>query len=273
MPNTNFDLNGFQEDPSDERDQDFRTALLPSLSPAAGDVDLIEIGGDRVLPVSSQRWSSSCVANACADLLELAAVLDGVDNVQEISRLQIYYNARCIMYAQQIDSGRITEATMEDKGTFIRCAMKAIEKCGVCPEEMWPFDLQKINTRPKLKSIFRALKNRTDGYYKIKSSGLDKLTDFHEAIGAMHPVEFAIPVTREFTRHNGTEPIEPPNMDDVIGWHAIGAVGKRGDLTKMRNSWSDDWGDGGYAYLTSNWFERNLVKDSWVFTRGKALSR
>jgi hypothetical protein len=83
---------------------------------------------------------------------------------------------------------------------------------------------------------------------------------------------FGIPVTESFMRKDGPEVIEPPaDGEKIVGYHAIGGVGCRGDLTKIRNSWGN-WREDGYAYLTPEWFEKNLVIDSWTFTRGRALA-
>jgi hypothetical protein len=267
---SNFQPSGFQRDPYDAQDRSFKE-LLPKLSVGSGDIDLVELVEATMTTVSQQAWSSSCVANGTADMFELATALDG-EKVEDISRLQIYWNGRCIMYAELIDSGKMKEFEIKDEGMFIRAAMKAISKCGVCPESMWPFDLNNINRRPSLKATFRALKNRIDSYYRFDSSGDELLDDFHKALLAKQPVVFAIPVTSSFQENDGPELIQPPGKsEEIIGYHCIGAVGKYGDNIKIRNSWGTDWRNGGYAYLTPAWFTSGLAEDGWTFTRGKAL--
>jgi hypothetical protein len=255
-----FHVGGFLVSPPSPKDRDF-SLLVPRLSPASGDVDLEPLCTE----VSDQMTSNSCVANASGDGLELMNALDGLE-VEDVSRLQIYFNGRSVMSMD----GIVNEST-RDQGMYIRAAFKAMNVFGVCPEKDWPFDLSKVNTRPTVVATFRALKNKIHSYYKLASTGEDLLADFQTAIRGRKAVVFGIPVTDAFMSSDGSEIPAPRAGEKVHGLHAILAMGTIGDSIKIRNSWGRRWGRGGYGVLSPEWFTKGHIHDPWVLTGGKNL--
>lgn len=257
-----FRVGGFLESPVDSKDLIFGRDLAPRLRLGSGDVDYEDLFSN----VSNQGRTESCVGNASGDGMELMNALEGLP-VREVSRLQIYFNARSIMTLD----GIVNEST-RDKGTYIRAAMKAMNVFGVCAEEDWPFDPLKINTRPTVAATFKALKNKIHSYYRMDSSGEDLLADFQTSVRSRHSVVFGIPVTDAFLSASGGGSIPAPRPGEKPhGLHAVLAMGVIGGRIKIRNSWGTGWGGGGYALLDTEWFTGDHIHDPWVLTGGRLL--
>jgi hypothetical protein len=57
----------------------------------------------------------------------------------------------------------------------------------------------------------------------------------------------------------------PSNPNDVLGGHAICAVGYNDDtkLIKFKNSWGKEWGENGYGYITYDYIN-DFMWDAWI---------
>lgn len=231
-------------DSVDLRDWQF-SERAPSVH-AVGDVDMRR----WCSPVSDQLGLDSCVANACADSLELCNGLRGLPAVP-VSRLQIYFNARVVMNPNK----------MIDDGVSIRAAFKAMALYGVCPESEWPYDPSLVNSRPCQKAARIALRNRLRAYLRIM--GEDPLDQVLKALRCWMPVVFALPITSQIM--NPSAIVVPPTPGEATyGAHSMVAVGSVQDGIVVRNSWGKRWGDGGYAILDRRWFSDNWTYDMWV---------
>ena len=251
------EIKGCYLSPSNVKDYDFSTQLLPKLSVgSSGDVDL----RPWCTEVSNQQWLSSCVANAAADMFEILANLDG-NKAEQISRLHIYFNGR-----SRMSEDGVTNMSSYDEGMYIRSAFEAMNVLGIVPESMWPYDPSRVNDRPTIKCMFYGLKHKLHSYYRIRETGNDLLEAFYSALRSNHPVEFAIPVSEEFRKCREMRPISAPGAS-TSGLHAILAVGVMGENILIRNSWGPGWGDEGYALLEPGWISE-FALDPFVGTRG-----
>lgn len=250
-----MEISGYLSDPHDPKDlifSNFKTA-----EPAGDSADLEPFCG----PVSNQLRANSCVANATADSIELLNSIQGLSH-QEVSRLQIYYNGRSVMYAINDD-----HIALKDEGVWIRAAFRAVANLGVCSESDWPYDLKNVNVRPPVSLMFKSLKNKITGYYRISNY---KVSEFKRAISAMHPVVMGIPVNDGFKNYKSGI-LSPPEVGDKIyGYHAIMAMGFGPDFIKIRNSWGEGFGENGYARLDPAWVDV-FAQDCWVPTRGEII--
>ena len=168
----------------------------------------------------------------------------------DLSRLFVYYNARLI-------DGTVNE----DIGAYLKDGIKALKEYGVCQEKLWPYNINNFAIRPSIESYedakFRNIKN----YYR-----LDTLDDMLDALNNNLPVLFGMLVYTTFdgiTKENSTLDID---NKPSAGGHAVSLVGYDLSAKKIlaRNSFGDDWGDGGYFWVTFQYVESEIM-DAWVF--------
>ena len=86
--------------------------------------------------VYDQGQLGSCTANAIGAAFEYEQLQQKQKDFMP-SRLFIYYNERAI------------EGTVDsDSGAMIRDGIKSVAKLGVCPEDVWPYDVARFMEKP-----------------------------------------------------------------------------------------------------------------------------
>lgn len=237
------------------------SSMHPAYEDKAAGVVIVEGSSTEVdlrkfaSPVEDQRWLNSCVGNAVVGGLELLRLASGHDHV-DLSRLFVYYNARNEHSAQTLD-----------KGTYIRSAMLTLQKLGVCKEETWAYNMNKVFVRPSWNSYREAYLNKIDDYYRIRSYGSSRLDAIETALRARHPVAFGMKVDDKFVENRDGHP-KFTSSSKWEGRHAMLIVGfnKTSKTLIVRNSWGTSWGDDGYCYLPYDALQAAESDDFWVMT-------
>jgi len=219
--------------------------------------------GDHLIPklppVLDQGPIGSCAAHAGVGALEILLNLEG--NLKMLSALHLYWIARAL-----------DGTTHEDAGTYLRSIVQQMHKIGVCADSVWPYQKPETMYRkpPPIESDIRASENRVSGYYKISSTGTQRLSDIATAIRADHPVIFGTQVGQAFMDTEGRTPLHP-DPTDLGGGHATCLVGVQTISGRMsfcdKNSWSPSWASGGYAWLDQDYMTWEYTGDIWVLTR------
>jgi C1A family cysteine protease len=157
----------------------------------------------------------------------------------DLSRLAIYYLARELMNPSEV---------LNDKGTYISLAADVLRRFGICTEADWPFDLSKVTVPPSWRAMRKAYVHKITAWYKIKSSGANRVEDVIEALAAGYPVVYGTKVGSNWTKYTGKDPIGLPS--DVLGGHATVLVGwdPARNLFIGENSWGN-WGLNGFYEL------------------------
>ncbi len=215
-------------------------------------------------PISNQGSIGSCVANAWCDALEILDGLEGSDELEQLSRLFLYYLSRYMH-----------SAIREDKGTFLRAAAHQLRKIGVVLEKYFPYEQANVFPEEVPLDLYTlASNNRLVNFYRVVTSGLDRLGELELAIRANHPVVFGAPVSQQFCdyRGDGTVFTRP---DAWVGRHAMIIAGVRRRTSRfeflLRNSWGTGWGDGGRVWVDQDYIDWSEFEDIWVGTKCEPL--
>lgn len=250
-----YKLGGYKPSPTDLNYNSFATVNSKMVKMAAS-VDQ-EYRIPEFTPISDQGGLSSCVANAIADSAEILIGLEGKSVVQ-LSRLFIYWNAR--VYTQDTD---------KDLGTFIHNGFDSLQTLGVCPESEWPYQESKVFAQPPIRAYKTANDNKISSYYRIDSTGQQRLKDVEAAIRSNHPVVFGTGVSSDFTKSFGADKVWTiPN--NTVGNHAMIIVGVRYNPTVqfyVRNSWGLAWNSAGHCWMDGEYIAWSGTQDIWVPTR------
>lgn len=227
-------------------------AIAPQLS--IGDVDL-----RKYCTESNQYNLSSCVGNATADSIEILNAIAGLPSVQ-LSRLFVYNMARVL-----------TGDLDKDAGTYIRSAFEALNKFGICLEKTWPYLVRLVFTNPSLRAQKQAGRHKIHSYYRIKSTGDQRVKDIITALRAHKPVVFGTLIDNAFSSA-GEAALSPPT-GATRGGHAMIVVGYVKGVFIIKNSWGQGWGVGGFCFMKPEYLKWDNTSDLWVPTLGTEFKR
>ncbi|MEI7869732.1 MAG: C1 family peptidase [Candidatus Methylumidiphilus sp.] len=266
-----FKIGGHLPDPDDGESLksywDFSTQLRPHLAPSPGDVDLRPFSSDR----HNQGNTGSCVAQAVVKALENMERQQicqqrgikpsdlGENDHQNLSVLALYYLCREFMQPSQVT---------EDSGTYPSLACDCLRRFGVCTEEEWPFEPDKLLFKaPSFTAMKGAFIHRLSAFYRITETGDDRVQSILDALRANHPVVYGTDIGDEWQSYKKGKVLKKPkNPEGGHATHLVGWDDTQGVLIG-ENSWGTHWGDDGYYLLAPEVVADNSrSRDFWVIT-------
>lgn len=243
-------LGGWRPEPADSRDLHIDEHL--TVAPVKTNGTVVDLR-QFCSPVENQRSIGSCGPNAAVGGLEMLEIERG-DQYVDLSRLFVYYNARAAMQETDVDNG-----------SYIRDVMNSLSTFGVCAEDTWDYDPTMVYIRPPWKCYRTAFAHRTNKFYKIFTTGEDRISEIESALRTHCPVVFGVKVYDSFYHCSG--PVAMPS-GNLLGGHAMLIVGFDSEkrFFIVRNSWGTAWGDSGYAYMPYEYLEAAQADDFWCPT-------
>jgi C1A family cysteine protease len=201
----------------------------------------------KMSAVSDQGDEGTCVGFATVDgLKEYEERTEWKKDVQ-LSVRYVYSNAKKI------------DGSPNEEGTYIRCAMKILQKKGAAPDSCWPYKPHQTD-KPCAKADQLARPNRIVRYVRLST-----MQEMKESLYVNGPFVAGVLVFNSWSNASTTGKIPMPKPgDQIVGGHAICIVGY--DDTKkefkFKNSWTKDWGDHGYGHMPYGYIE-NYMQDAW----------
>ena len=211
--------------------------------------DEVDPRGDYMTPVYNQLQLGSCTANAVAAAIDADRIVDGLEPIYP-ARLGIYWLERFLEH----------QPANADTGAMGRDGFKAAQKFGVIPESDLPYTDDKGSAAftgdprqlPKFPTDSWKL---VDKYKSVPRS----LTSLKQVLSNRQTIAFGFRVPNSFESQQMAQTgiMEPPDANDLTqDGHEVLAVGYLRDQPHyclVRNSWSTDWGIGGYFLMPWSW--------------------
>lgn len=168
-----------------------------------------------------------------------------------LSRLFLYYQTRLLMGDTEDDTGVSNEQLVS-----------AAEEFGVCPETLWPYDTSTFTNPPTAEMAVAAMQDAV-----LLATPLTQDVDTFATMLTMRvPIVTGITVPSSFMDVGEDGIFKQPSENETIeGQHdiVICGINVADDWAILRNSWSVDWGNGGYAIIPLRGFLLNpLWSDS-----------
>lgn len=153
-------------------------------------------------------------------------------------------------------NGRIKEGTFDkDSGCSVADVFDQSRVLGVCRDDYWPYIVDKFNVMWPKEAAANALLHKTTHGLAIRQA----LYDLQHCLYVYKlPVVFGSALTEAF-EHIGPDGFYPmpSDSDQVIGGHCqliVGWITYQGKIWfKISNSWSEDWGAGGFDFMVSDY--------------------
>jgi hypothetical protein len=237
--------------------RDFSTPLrvrAPAGFPQAVDLR------DRDWSVPFQQGATnSCTGHAVAFLFE--AVHRRQTNSSFVASPSfIYWNARVIDRAQNVDNG-----------ASIRHGMRSVNVMGTCARDEWPLQYG-VLVEPELACFGAAIEHKAIEYHRL----VRDIEVLRGNLARGSPFVFGFTVYESIERAKATGDIDLPGSNErLIGGHAVVAIGYHDVSSRflIRNSWGD-WGAAGYGTIPYEYLSNpNLTDDFWVMSAVTASLR
>jgi C1A family cysteine protease len=204
-------------------------------------------------PAEDQGDSSSCIENAIVGAMGFLQIRNGLPFQGLLSRLFIYYNARVL-----------ENDVNKDEGSLVEDGLLSLCKFGAPLESEWVFDLNKIFVKPTPQCYTDGLKNCLNSYYNIPDENYSEM--IKKALKSDHPVIFGMQVNNDYMNYNGGILQSYSDKSEPDGGHCQVICGFN-DNEKywiIRNSWGQDWGEGGYCRMAYDYLDKAGASDFWV---------
>jgi hypothetical protein len=214
----------------------------------------LEVEGEHTY-VANNIAVHNCAGNATADSVEILNAIEGKPRV-ELSRLFVYSMARTLH-----------QALDKDEGTYIRTCFKVLSTFGICEESVWPYNTKKVFVSPSLTAQRRALGHKIHSFYRISSTGQDRIDEVTKALKLMKPVVFGTRVDQAFKELQTFNPVGEPR-GKTLGGHAMIIVGVLDGNFIVKNSWGTSWGQKGFWLMKPSYLAWKNTHDLWVPTLG-----
>ena len=239
----------------------------PPANPLPAQVDL----RSGFSPVFDQGQLGSCTANAAAGL---------IDYFEKAANRSYVAPSRLFIYKVARDLAGVTG----DAGAFLRTTMEALKLFGAPPESIWPYNSgaagfnQLFDVEPTPFCYAYARNYAAVEPFRLDPlnvASVEVLTNIKTALAAGYPSVFGFQVYPGFENPESGDVFFPVPGSRPSGGHAIVAAGyddnhaiqgKNGALI-VRNSWGEDWGLEGYAYMPYEYVTQGLAVDWWTMTR------
>lgn len=236
------------------------------------EVDLRQFFGQ----IENQLSVGSCTSHAVCKAAEMFAVANGQEDTEatdslDLSRLFNYYTSRSYLTA---------DYQQNDKGSTLRCALRAAKNEGVALESLWPYDVGYWNTAPNIAAYTDAENRKAGSYFRIQGKTPDCMKFYtpgemffrvKHALASGFPVIVGMNVGKHLLTLQPGAIYYPCNSSidaqKSIGGHAMLIVGytvvNKQPCFIVANSWGKQWGDSGYFLMSeeSLWFD---YFDLWV---------
>lgn len=209
--------------------------------------------------IYDQGHLNSCTANAVAAALYYDMRRQQMDSPFAPSRLFIYYNERDREGTIGLDVQHGRPVQMID-------CIETVHVNGICPEELWPYDMERFDQRPAAVAYEIAGQYRSQSYYRV----VHDLAHLKASLAEGYPVLFGMRVFASFlgaeVARTGVVPMPSPG-EQIAGGHALLAVGYDDSRRSfiVRNSFGQDWGQDGHCLLPYDYMmNADLTFDHWV---------
>jgi C1A family cysteine protease len=156
--------------------------------------------------------------------------------------------------------------TGTDAGAQIRDVIAGAITEGICPEELWPYDLARVTWEPSAEAFERAQYCEVLDYQRVDNTKEAELV----AALTIGPVCFGATIYDSFesrdVQRTGVVPMPKAN-ESMAGGHALWLcqLDLERRMGKVRNSWGPRWGRGGYCWFPMDYLtDGDLAADFWL---------
>ena len=224
------------KDPTDLRD--YQLSSIQEDAPLPKSFDL----RNKMQPTTHQNWGS-CTASATA----IQEFFDKID----LARKFTYYKTKEIsgFYNMQ--------------GDFVRNALKAIVKYGVCLESTFP-DIRRLTWKkyladvPSQEACEEALEHRGGSFWAVGTEP----EQYKQAIWQQQaPVVFSMRWAKSYN-HPKNGILGSP--DKWVSGHCVVAVGWTEDSLIVRNTFRKGWGDKNYFYIPFKDWDKHEIWNAYI---------
>lgn len=205
-------------------------------------------------PHYDQGQEGSCTGNALAGITQCLRRQEGLPDWVP-SRNFIYYNERWL------------EGTIKsDSGAMIRDGIKSLNTWGVCDEKLWPYVQSRFTRKPTVTAYRAAAQHKAVKYARV----LQTRSNFMATLAGGLPFVIGFTVYESFesdeVAKTGIVQL-PQSGEQEVGGHAVCVIGYdvNSDRLLVRNSWGENWGQGGNFTIPFDYFlSKDLADDAWV---------
>ena len=209
--------------------------------------------------VFDQLQIGSCTANAANAVVQFVERKAGDPDFDRLSRLYTYYYSR-------VKIG----TPLEDSGAMIRDAFDVLAERGSPREKFWPYDTTKFADEPPALD-YRAGQHKAIEYLSVEDGNEEAQV---ACLAEGFPFTYGFAVYRSFW-DIGEDGVWDGSPGVIDGYHAVDAWGYdfRPDAFGfdeggwiIRNSWSEEFGDGGYFYVPRHYLPMEAF-DCWTIRK------
>ena len=150
-----------------------------------------------------------------------------------------------------------------DGGAYIYKALNLAVNKGIATLATMPYSDQDYVTQPSATAHAEASQYKASTWYRINDT-----TQIKAALINRKPVVCGITIYDSFYNLLGSHSVYNTVSDQSLGGHAVTIVGyndnKYGGAFKVINSWSSNWGDGGYFWLPYSFASQGIMSEAYV---------
>lgn len=204
-------------------------------------------------PAKDQGRIGACTAYAIIAALEYHAAKSGHATL-DLSEFFVYYEARAISGKKELG-----------EGSNYANAIDALKKFGICRQESWPNAPSEVDVKPTQEAYEEASQHRLTIAKRVERDLNSIRGALAEGFPVLIAVKTSIHIREKASLHDGYIPFPKPDEVHQGSGHAMLIVGYDAAqrIFIVRNSWGEDWGDGGYCYMD----EKYILDETLCYSR------